>query len=68
MPTPYSHTEGRLLSYDAEAAPVQHWLWAAVTAAQDEPYLAPGLGPCPRPQWTRCSNDSTRGMTPWPVW
>ena len=24
MPTPYSHTEGRLLPYDAEAAPVQH--------------------------------------------
>ena len=45
MPTPYSHTEGRLLSYDAEAAPVQHCLWAAVTAAQDEPSLAPWLGP-----------------------
>ena len=45
MPTPYSHTEGRLLSYDAEAAPVEHCLWAAVTAAQDEPSLAPWLGP-----------------------
>ena len=45
MPTPYSHTEGRLLRYDAEAAPVQHCLWAAVTAAQDEPSLAPWLGP-----------------------
>ena len=45
MPTPYSHTEGRLLAYDAEAAPVQHCLWAAVTAAQDEPSLAPWLGP-----------------------
>ena len=45
MPTPYSHTEGRLLPYDAEAAPVQHYLWAAVTAAQDEPSLAPWLGP-----------------------
>ena len=45
MPTPYSHTEGRLLPYDAEAAPVQHCLWAAVTAAQDEPSLAPWLGP-----------------------
>ena len=43
MPTPYSHTEGRLLPYDAEAAPVQHCLWAAVTAAQDA--LAPWLGP-----------------------
>ena len=41
VPTPYSHTEGRLLPYDAEAAPVQHRLWAAVTAAQDEPSLAP---------------------------
>ena len=30
MPTPYSHTEG---------------LWAAVTAAEDEPSLAPWLGP-----------------------
>ena len=45
MPTPYSHTEGRPLPYDAEAAPVQHCLWAAVTAAQDEPSLAPWLGP-----------------------
>ena len=45
MPTYYSHTEGRLLPYDAEAAPVQHCLWAAVTAAQDEPSLAPWLGP-----------------------
>ena len=45
MPAPYSHTEGRLLPYDAETAPVQHCLWAAVTAAQDEPSLAPWLGP-----------------------
>ena len=45
VPTPYSHTEGRLLPYDAEAAPVQHCLWAAVTAAQDESSLAPWLGP-----------------------
>ena len=44
MPTPYSHTEGRLLPYDAEAAPVQACLWAAVTAAQDETSLAPWLG------------------------
>ena len=45
MPAPYSHTEGRLLPYNAEAAPVQRCLWAAVTAAQDEPSLAPWLGP-----------------------
>ena len=45
MPTPYSHTEGRLLRYDAEAAPVQRCLWAAVTATQNEPPLAPWLGP-----------------------
>ena len=45
MPSPYSHTKGRLLPYDAEAAPVQCCLWAAVTAAQDEPSLAPWLGP-----------------------
>ena len=45
VPTPYSQTEGRLLPYDAEAAPVQHCLWAAVTPAQDEPSLAPWLGP-----------------------
>ena len=44
-PTPHSHTEGRLLLYDAEAAPVQRCLWAAVTAAQDKPSLAPWLGP-----------------------
>ena len=45
MPAPYSHAEGRLLPYDAEAAPVQRCLWAAVTAVQDEPSLAPWLGP-----------------------
>ena len=45
MPAPYSHTEGRLLPYDAEPAPVQRCLWAAVTAAQGEPSLAPWLGP-----------------------
>ena len=41
MPTPYSHTEGCLLLYNAAAAPVQHCLWAAVDAAQDGPSLAP---------------------------
>ena len=41
MPTPCSHTEGRLLQYHAEAALVQHCLWAAVTAAHNEPSLAP---------------------------
>ena len=45
VPTPYSQTEGRLLPYDAEAPPLQRCLWAAVTAAQDEPSLAPWLGP-----------------------
>ena len=45
MPTPQSHTEGRLLLYDAEAAPVRRCLWAAVNAAQDEPFLAPWQGP-----------------------
>ena len=45
LPAPYSDTEGRLLPYDAEAAPVQCYLWAAVTAGQDEPSLAPWLGP-----------------------
>ena len=42
---PYSHTEGRPLLYDDEAALVQRCLSAAVTAAQDEPCLAPSLGP-----------------------
>ena len=45
MPIPYSHTESCLLPYDAEAAPVKNCLSAAVTAAQDEPSLAPWLGP-----------------------
>ena len=45
VPTFYSDTEGRLLPYNAEAAPVQNCLWAAVTAAQDEPSLAPWLVP-----------------------
>ena len=44
VPTPYSHTEGRLLPYDAKAAPVQRCLRLAVTAAQDEPPLAPWFG------------------------
>ena len=45
LPASYSHTEGRTLPYDAKAAPVQRCLWAAVTAAQVEPSLAPWLGP-----------------------
>ena len=45
VPTPYSDKEGRLLPCDAKAAPVQCCLWAAVTAAQEEPSLAPWLGP-----------------------
>ena len=45
IPNPYSHTKGRFLLYDAEVVPVQRCLWAAVTAAQDEPSLAPWLGP-----------------------
>ena len=45
MPTPYSHMKGLPLLYNAEAAPVQHYLWVEVTAAQDEPSLAPWLGP-----------------------
>ena len=45
VPTPYSHMEGRLRPYDAEAAPVQRCSWAAVTAPHDEPSLAPWLGP-----------------------
>ena len=40
-----SHTVGRLLLYDPNAAPVQRCLWTAVTAAQDDPSLAPWLGP-----------------------
>ena len=46
VPGPYSHTEECLLPYDA--APVQRCLWAVVTAAQDEPSLAPWLGPAER--------------------
>ena len=45
VPTPYTHTEGHLLSYDTDNALVQCCQWAAVTAAQDEPSLAPWLGP-----------------------
>ena len=45
VPTPHSHREGCLLPYNAEAAPVERCLWAAVTTAQDEPSLAPWLGP-----------------------
>ena len=48
MPTPYSRTEGRLLAYDTDAVPVQRCLWASVTAAKDEPSLAPWLGPAER--------------------
>ena len=45
MPNPYGHTGGRLLQYNAETAPVQRCMWAAVTAAHNEPSLAPWLGP-----------------------
>ena len=45
LPAPYSHPEDCFLPYDAEAAPVQRCLWAAVIAAQDEPSLVPWLGP-----------------------
>ena len=45
VPTPYSHTEGCLLPYDTEAAPVQRCLWAAVSAAQEEPSLTLWPGP-----------------------
>ena len=34
MPTPYSHREGRLLPYDAEAAPVGHCLWCLNTSTR----------------------------------
>ena len=72
MPTPYSHTVSRLLTYDAEAAPVEHCLWAGSPPRRMSPPWRPGwvpqsstpMGPCPRPQWTRCSNTSTRPMTP----
>ena len=45
VPTPYSHTGDCLLMYDTEAAPVQRWMWATVTTTQNEPSLAPWLGP-----------------------
>ena len=45
VPTHYSHTAGPLFPYDPEATPVQRCLLAAVTAAQEEPYLVPLLGP-----------------------
>ena len=51
VPTPYSHTVGRLRPYDAEAAPVQHCLLAAVTTPQDEPSLAHWLGPAEQHAW-----------------
>ena len=43
--SPYSHPEGPLLLYGPDAAPVERCLLAAVTAAQDEPSVAPWLGP-----------------------
>ena len=32
------------------------------------PQSSKPTGPCPQPQWTRCSSTSTRRMTPWRVW
>ena len=49
MTTPYNDAEGRLIPYDAKAAPVQRCLWTVVTAAQDESSLAPWLGPAEQP-------------------
>ena len=45
VPIPYSHRERHLLRYDTNTAPVQHCLWAAVNAGQEEPSLAPSLAP-----------------------
>ena len=75
MPAPNSHTEGRVLPYDAEAAPVERSLSAAVTAAQDKPSLAPWLGPAeqqaygsmPAAAVHKMFEHSTRRMTPWRV-
>ena len=32
------------------------------------PQSSTTTGPCPGPRWTRCSNTSTRRMTPWRAW
>ena len=45
LPVHYSHTMGCLLPYNPDATPVLRCLRAAVTAVQDEPSLAPWLGP-----------------------
>ena len=63
MLTPYSHTEGHLLPYDGEAAPVQRCLWPAVTAAHDEPSLAPWLGPAEQhAYWSMPCNRCRQGV------
>ena len=40
-----SYTAGRLLPYDPDVVPVQRCLWTAVIRAQEQPSLAPYLGP-----------------------
>ena len=50
--TSYSHTEGRLLPYDVQAAPVQRCLCAAVTVTQGELSLAPWLRPAEQHVYT----------------
>ena len=76
MPTPYSHTEGRLLPYDARPRPSNTACGRRSPPRRMNPPWRPGwvpqssttTGPCPRPRWIRCSNTSTRRTTPWRVW
>ena len=76
MPSCYSHMEGCLLPYDAEARPSNAACGQGSPPRRMSPPWRPGwaprsstpTGPCPRPQWTRCSNTSTQRMTPWHTW
>ena len=45
VPALYSHPAGFLLPYNPDAPVVQRCLWTAVKGAQDDPSLAPWLGP-----------------------
>ena len=72
MPSPYSHTEGHLLCTTPRPRPSNTACgWRSPPRRMNPPWR-PGwvpqsstlTGPCPRPRWTRCSNTSTRRMTP----
>ena len=72
MPNPYSHREGPSSRTTPRPRPSNTACGRRSPPRRMSPPWRPGwvpqsstpTGPCPRPRWTRCSNTSTRRMTP----